>query len=201
MTSSKIFIAGAGGLGREVLAVLQALGKPVSGFLVEDGFERGEIAGLPVYSNAVAWIEAQHIVLAIGDPRARRRLSSRLLGRSMTALHPSANIGPRVSIGAGSLIVGIVNITCDVSIGDHVLINPGCTIAHDCRIGSFSSLGPSVALAGNVTVGQGAILGTGAIVLPGCSIGDNATVGAGAVVVKDVSAGSTVYGIPATSKS
>lgn len=197
MKPSKLLIAGAGGLGREVLAVLTASGKVVGGFLVEAGYPESEVAGLPVFSDPGIWASADLIALAIGDVRVRRRLYSLFSNKYLTVIHPVANIGPRVSIGDGSLILGLVNITCDAQVGAHVLINPGCTISHDCSIGSFSNLGPNVALAGNVVIGENVNLGTGAIVLPGCRVGDNATVGAGAVVVTDVAPGLTVYGVPA----
>lgn len=197
MNNGKLLVAGAGGLGREVLAALNALDRDVVGFLVEEDYEAGEVANLPVYSDSASWMDADGIVLAIGNSKVRRRLAGYIANRHVTVVHPAANIGPRVLIGIGSLLVGIANITCDVVIGDYVLINPGCTIAHDCKIGSFSNLGPGVALAGNVIIGEEVNIGTGAVILPGCQIGDNATVGAGAVVVKDVAPGSTVYGVPA----
>ncbi len=197
MRTSTLLIAGAGGLGREVLAALNALGKEVGGFLVEDGYSTGDVAGLPVYSDPRMWAEASEIAVAIGDLQIRKRLAGRLTGRCLTVTHPAANIGPRVTIGEGGVIIGAANITCDVAIGQFVLINPGCTIAHDCKIGSFSNLGPSVSLAGNVSVGEGVNIGTGAVVLPGCQVGDYATIGAGAVVVRNVAPGSVAYGVPA----
>ncbi len=197
MSDRKIFIVGAGGLGREVLATLEALGEDVCGFLVEGAFPAGQTVGIPVYNDSAMWLAAGTIAVAIGDAAVRRRLAPVVKDRSFVTRHPAANIGPRVSIGMGTAIIGIANITCDVSIGDYVLINPGCTVSHDCSIGSFSNLGPSVSLAGNVHVGQGVNLGTGAIVLPGCTIGDGATIAAGAVVTKHVEPGTTVYGVPA----
>ncbi len=197
MSDRKIFIVGAGGLGREVLATLEASGEDVCGFLVEGNFPAGQTAGIPVYNDSTMWLAAETIAVAIGDAVVRRRLAPIVKDRSFVTRHPAANIGPRVSIGMGTAIIGIANITCDVSIGDYVLINPGCTVSHDCSIGSFSNLGPSVSLAGNVHVGQGVNLGTGAIVLPGCTIGDGATIAAGAVVTKHVEPGTTVYGVPA----
>ena len=46
-------------------------------------------------------------------------------------------------------------------------------------------------------VGNKVVIGAGAILLGPIVIGDNARVGAGSVVIKDVSAGSTVVGVPA----
>lgn len=197
MNNTTLFVVGAGGLGREVLAALQASGETVSGFLVEEGYPGGMVASLPVYSDNNMWRSAGMTALAIGDQDVRRRLATRLADRCKTVVHPEANIGPRVSIGTGSVLLGLANITCDVQIGVHVLINPGCVISHDCEIGPFSNLGPGVALAGRVSIGEGVSVGTGAVILPGCRVGDYATIGAGAVVVGDVATGTTVYGVPA----
>ena len=193
-----IRIFGAGGLGREVLATLQAQGSPVAGFFVDEGFTASPIRGLPVHVYDSQRDDAG-LVLAIGDNLARSRLRSRLGARATytSAIHPAAVIGPGVTLGTGAMVVGPASMTTDIVIGSHVLINPGCSIAHDCTVGDFCSLGPSVALAGNVQVSEGASIGTGAIVLPGIRIGAWAVVGAGAVVVHDVPPGATVVGVPA----
>jgi sugar O-acyltransferase (sialic acid O-acetyltransferase NeuD family) len=198
----KITIIGAGGLGREVLAALSDSDVSVSGFLVDPGYPVGTIAGLRVRDDTEAWSGVGPFVVAIGDVRARSRIVDRLAERSVgvlfgTVQHPAAVIGPRVTLGSGSLLIGALSITADVAIGDHVLVNPGCAVAHDCRIDRFVNLGPRVALAGGVVIEEGADLGIGAVVAPRCRIGAWAVVGAGAVVVDDVAPGFTVAGVPA----
>lgn len=196
-----LLIYGAGGLGREVLSALQASGEFVSGFVVDPGYSAPDIRGLEV---RVARLEtlldpALRFVLAVGDSRARQH-AALLLGlkaKFVTVRHPAAVIGPCVSFGMGTMILGLCSITTDVSIGSHGLINPGCTIAHDCLLEDFVNLGPSCAIAGRVTVREGANLGAGVCVAPGVVIGAWSTVGAGAVVIRDVDPGSTVVGVPA----
>jgi sugar O-acyltransferase (sialic acid O-acetyltransferase NeuD family) len=198
--SGPITIVGAGGLGREVLAALVAAGDEVAGFLVEQGFAAGPVAGLPVRDDAESWSRAARVVVAIGDGRTRARLVERLSGGRVTfpqVRHPAAMLGPRVATGEGSMLIGPLSATVDASIGAHVLLNPGCTIAHDCRIAPFASLGPGVALGGGVVVEEGANLGTGAVVAPRCRIGAWAVVGAGAVVIRDIPPGMTAAGVPA----
>jgi sugar O-acyltransferase (sialic acid O-acetyltransferase NeuD family) len=202
--TGQITIVGAGGVGREVLAALDGCGERVSCFVVDPGYPVGTIAGLRVRDDPEAWSAVGPFVVAIGNARARSRIVDRLAERPMgacfrTVQHPAAVVGPRVTLGAGTLLIGPLSITADVAIGDHVLINPGCTVAHDCRIDRFASLAPRVALAGGVVVEEGANLGIGAVVAPGCRIGAWAVVGAGAVVVRDVPPGLTVAGVPARS--
>lgn len=196
-----VYIYGAGGLGREVLATLQAGKALVSCFIVDPGFPSSDIHGVAVRAASLDSIQdpEARFVLAVGDGRARQRAAFALRhhGGFFTPLHPSATIGPHVSIAQGAMVIGPVSVTTDVSVGAHTLVNPGCTIAHDCVLGAFVNLGPSVSLAGRVTVQEGANLGVGVSVAPGIVIGAWATVGAGAVVIRDVEPGSTVVGVPA----
>lgn len=196
-----VYIYGAGGLGREVLATLLAGNERVAGFVVDPGFSAADIHGIPVRAVRLDTMRdaAARFVLAVGDGRARQR-AAWSLGEGagfITLVHPSAAIGPHVSIAEGAMIIGPASVTTDVAIGIHALVNPGCTIAHDCTLGAFSNLGPSVSLAGRVTIQEGASLGVGVSVAPGIVIGAWATVGAGAVVIRDVEPGSTVVGVPA----
>lgn len=195
-----ILIVGAGALGREVLAALRQAGETVDAFLIEPGYPATPVDGVEVIQDAAAWRPGaiKRFVVAIGDERARKRMAERLQDAAFIAVcHPAAQLGPRVSLGAGAMLIGPLSATTDIEIGAHALINPGCTIAHDCRIGAYASLGPAVALAGRVVVEEGASLGVGAVVAPKCRIGAWAVVGAGAAVVRDVAPGSTVVGVPA----
>lgn len=195
-----IVIFGAGGLGREVLAALNAAGEEVVGFCVEPGYCVHAVNRVPVSNNLSAYVAERRnrFVIAIGDSRARMRLASLLeAGRWATARHPSAVLGPNVVLDEGAMILGPCVATTDVVIGAHALVNPGCTIAHDCVVGRFTNLGPAVSLAGHATVEEGANLGVGVTVAPGCRIGAWSVVGAGSVVVRDVPPGSTVAGVPA----
>ena len=195
-----IVIFGAGAVGREVLAVLNAAGERVAGFFVEPGYQTNPVHSVPVWDNVASFPEddAIRIVLAIGNGKERGRLAAKFASaRFANVIHPAVSLGPHVSIGDGVMLLGPINATTDVEIGSHVLVNPGCLLPHDCSIGAFASLGPGVSLGGNVRIETGANLGVGAIVAPGCRIGAWATVGAGAVVLRDVEPGTTVAGVPA----
>lgn len=82
---------------------------------------------------------------------------------------------------------GNIVIHGDAEIGDGCIIRQGCTLGNKNLDKPFDA--PK--LGKNVNVGAGAII-LGAIV-----IGDNVQIGANSVVTKDISANTTVIGIPA----
>lgn len=205
--TDRLVIVGAGGHGREALAVARNANRARSRWHhighVDDGHPDLErLAGVDaeVLGPTDFLIDSgDDYVIAIGDPAIRRRIADRI-GDSATAVSlvdPSAWLGDDVVFDDGALVYPNVTFTTNVRVGRHAHINCGAVVSHDCRIGAFVSLSPGVILNGEVTIDDGAFLGTGAIVLPGRRVGQGAVVGAGAVVVVDVAPGATVVGVPA----
>jgi sugar O-acyltransferase (sialic acid O-acetyltransferase NeuD family) len=199
-------ILGTGGMGREAHAWLEdaGFGPEVLGFLDGDRTRHGlEVCGLPILGDP-SWLNEHtdvHVLVAIGSPSARRGMLDaveRSGARLLTLVHPSAVVGPRTTLGVGSIVCPGAVLTCDVKLGRGVIVNFNAVVGHDAHIGEAVFLGPNAALAGNVTVGVEADIGMGSSVIQGVAIGARAIVGAGAVVVRDVAAGTTVVGVPAT---
>lgn len=205
---SRVAIAGAGGMGREALAWLRdALPDvlPVA-FLTADAVERpsGADVDLPIVTSldALRTATADGIVLGIGDGARRRKVADEVAAAGLTlvtVLHPTAFVGPGVTLGDGVIIAPGCVVTRDVRLGRGVIVNYGAKVGHDCEIGDFSFLGPGSVLTGDVRIGSGVLVGAGAIILPGRSVGSGAVVGAGAVVTRDVAEGAKVVGNPARS--
>ena len=205
--SQQIVIYGTGGMGREAAAWVVDVGGgyQVLGFLNDDGSTHGtRVADLPVLGGRECLDNDDHrdveVVVAIGSPAARARVVDHLdaVGVGLaTIVHPSASVGPRITIGAGAIICPGVVLTCDVRVGRAAIINYGAMVGHDADIGSAAFIAPGVHLAGNVTVGEQVDLGIGASVIQGVTIGERAVVGAGAVVIRDVDPDTTVVGVPA----
>ncbi len=200
-----LVVVGAGGMGREAAAWLADAGRGSSlvGFVDDDPTLHGtEVAGYHVVGG-VSWLHEHpdvEAVLAIGSPQRRGALASELDAadvRLATVVHPSAMVGPRVTIGPGSIVCPGVLLTCDVEVGRAVILNYGAMVGHDTRIGDAAFVSPGVRLAGAVVIGAEADLGIGASVIQGVEIGARAVVGAGAVVIRDVSPATTVVGVPA----
>jgi sugar O-acyltransferase (sialic acid O-acetyltransferase NeuD family) len=193
-----LWIAGAGGVGREALDVAQAAGLPVAGFL-DDAPRSSPVRGLHVRSLDDAPDGLRYLV-AIGDPAARLMVAGRLDdrgGQATSLVHPQAIIGPETTIGSGALVMGGAVISSSVQIGEHAQVHYGATVGHDTVLEPGAIVLPGANVAGGVRLGRQVMVGSGAVVLQSLVIGEGAVVGAGAVVTHDVPAGAVVVGSPA----
>jgi serine O-acetyltransferase len=97
-------------------------------------------------------------------------------------IHPGATIGRRFFIDHG---MGVV-------IGETTEIGDDCTLYHGVTLGGTTwDKGKR-----HPTLGRDVVIGAGAKVLGPIMINDGVRIGSNAVVLKDVSAGSTVVGVP-----
>lgn len=206
--SKPLYIFGAGGLGREVLAMLRHLPEwTIQGFY-DDGRDKGTSCdGVPCLGglqDLLAVRQEISIVLAIADSHLKEKLAQVLDSNSHVhfpvLIHPQAILldASSIRIGAGSIITAGAILTTRIVIGEHTLINLNVTIGHDAVIGNFCSIMPGANLAGGVMINDKVLIGSGASILNKRSIGKGVRVGAGAVVTKDAQENSTVVGVPAT---
>lgn len=205
----RILIYGAGGLGREVAAMM--IGSDTfepAGFL-DDSIPAGKVIhGLKVMGTAEQLRRmdvGQRLVVALGDPILKEQLVRRLASFNVTfqtIVHPGALLqdAQNIRIGDGCIIQAGVIFTTGITLGNHVLVNLNCTVGHDARIETCSSLMPGVNLAGNVSIGESVLIGSGVNVINSVSIGRRTRVGAGAVVIGDLPEGVLAVGVPAVIK-
>lgn len=203
-----IAIYGAGGLGREVKTILDAINREneVYNFLgfFDDGKKGEKVLGTIADLNR--WDKPIALVVAAGAPRVKKDIISKISNSNVqyeTVIHPRAITGDSdtITIGEGTIIGAGTILTTDIVIGAHVLINLNVTVGHDSIIGSFTSVMPGVNIAGSVEIGDEVLIGAGANVVNAVTIGGKARIGAGAVVLRDVNAGATVVGVPAREKN
>lgn len=205
--SKSIFIVGAGGLGREVKAMLSTMADwNVKGFY-DDGFLKGTNIDGVVCCGSIDTLargkDLKHVVIAIGDPLIKAAIVEKLAAnmnlRYEVIIHPSAQLmdQSKISIGEGSIITAGCILTTNIALGTHTLLNLNVTIGHDTIIGDTSSIMPGVNIAGQVSIGKCVLIGSGANVLNGVHLGNRARIGAGAVVTKNVPMNTTVIGVPA----
>ncbi|MFF7458824.1 acetyltransferase [Kitasatospora sp. NPDC008115] len=192
-----LWIAGAGGLGREALDTALAAGVPVAGFLDDAPFTG--VRGLPVRRPAEFEPGARYLI-GIADPAVRRRLAALLNGlggEAVTLVHPRALIAPDTVLGPGCLVMGGAYVSSSVRLGAHSQVQYNATVGHDAVLGERVTVYPGGNVSGAVVLADGATVGSNAVVLQGRKVGEDAFVGAAAVVTRDVPPGEVVVGSPA----
>ncbi len=202
-------IVGAGGLGREVLAVLRACNAAskqweILGFLDADQKLTGKQINGALVLGQDSWCETNRdeslwFVCGVGNPRIRSRIVEKLTAmncRFVSVVDPDVRIPESVHIGIGSVIMAGTHFTTDAKIGSHVIIYPNCSITHDVCIADFCMIPPGCNFSGASILETGVELGTGVSILPGLRIGAWAVVGAGSVVTENIPAYCTAVGVP-----
>lgn len=205
----KIAIFGAGGFGREVKLIIDAINLKKTEYefigFFDDGFSKGTIVNdFPVLggiNELNTYAENLDLAIAIGNPTTKKRIIEQLHNQNInfpTLIHPSAIISnDYVQIERGTIICAGNILTCNINVGEFVILNLCCTVGHDTKIGSYSSFMPSVNISGEVVINESVYVGTGAKIINQLEIGENTVVGAGAVVSKSLPANCTAVGIPA----
>ncbi len=211
--TQQLVVIGAGGFGREVVDVVEAINLERStvgtAYEVLGFFDDGdadlallEPYGLPHLGPVASVHDLPRdvaYVIGIGNPQVRARLDDQFMDErpSVTLVHPDATVTRLAELGPGTVVCAGARITNHVTLGRHVHVNLNATIGHDARVSDYVTLSPLVALSGNVRAEARAFFGTGALVNPGLRVGEDAVVGTGAAVVREVESKTTVVGVPA----
>lgn len=206
LNEKKICIAGTEGFGRETLTCLMDsfINSSINieeavVFMERDNYSGpSTIMGIPVIKDSDFDVNKYQVVVAIGDPKIRKKIVERLPQETeyKTIIHPTAVISRWVEIGEGSIITAGVILTCNIRIGSHAHLNLNTTIGHDCSIGDFFTTAPAANVSGNCTFEEGVYLGTSSSVKQGVSICKNVTIGMGGIVVKSITEEGVYIGSP-----
>lgn len=209
-----LVVIGAGGFGREVLDVVEALNAaapepvwnvigvadddPSAANLERLGARHAGYVG--TVEDLLARLKRPRYVVGIGSPRVRRLIANRLDAAGLeaaTLIHPAATLGRPVEAGAGTVVCAGARVTTNVSLGRHVHLNPNVTVGHDTTLGDFVSMNPASSVSGDCVIEDEVLIGVGAVILNGRKVGRSAVVGGAACVVRDVPASSVAKGVPA----
>jgi sugar O-acyltransferase (sialic acid O-acetyltransferase NeuD family) len=195
---TKVIIVGAGSQGRVVADILLSAGTPAIGF-VDDALPPaplpllGTIADLPRIAHDA-------VIVGIGDNRARRDMSDRLVAageRLIVARHPFSSVAASATIGAGSVICAGAVISTGATLGRGVILNTRASVDHDSEVGDFAHVSAGATVGAGCAVGEEAMIGLAAAVLSYRSVGARTLIGAGAVVTRDIISDVVAFGVPA----
>lgn len=210
--TTPLFIIGAGGFGREVFSLVDAIagggGIRYEVAFIDDNPAASDLDLVAALGSRVAGTvdflavrrEPFAAVIAIGSNTVRERIVSRLAALPVTyptLVHPDTTIGHDVQFAEGAVVAPGARLSTGIRVGKHVHVDQNAAIGHDVVLGDFCRLNPQSCISGSVTVGERALIGAAATVLQGLAVGGGAVVGAGAVVTRDVASGATVKGVPA----
>lgn len=108
----------------------------------------------------------ESLIINIGSNSIRKMISEKLNNFNFaTAVHPSAIISPKSSVGVGSVVMQGAIIQSSAVVGRHCIINTAASVDHDCVVEDFVHISPHATLCGNVFVGEGSQVGAGAVVM------------------------------------
>ncbi|HEY9260358.1 NeuD/PglB/VioB family sugar acetyltransferase [Chitinophaga sp.] len=204
-SKKKICIVGSGGSARETLcALIDATDKTqaiadIACFMVDDEYYKEPIVmGIEVIRFSAFDAALYDVVVALGDPAARKRIVERLPADTTyaTIIHPTAIISQWAEIGEGSVITAGVIITCNIKLGKHTQLNLNTSISHDCVLGDFFTTASGVRISGNCTFGECVYFGANSASKEKITIVDNVTIGMGGMVVKDIKEEGVYVGVP-----
>lgn len=204
-----IAIFGAGGFGREVKTIIDAINRidptyNLIGFY-DDGHQLGtEVNNIPILGGIEAinlHTEELYLVIAVANPNIKRKIINSITNPLIyfpSLIHPRASISSDdVKIEQGCIICEGTIITCNIKINSFVILNLLCTVGHDTVIEDYCSFMPSVNISGEVHIEECVYVGTGAKIINQLKIGRNTVIGAGATVTRTIPANCTAVGTPA----
>lgn len=202
-----LVIIGAGGFGREVVALVNDINKaePTWNFLgfIDDEATGTTAEGDPIIGTTEYLISMENkpfVSIAIANASVREALVDKCRANGIpfaTLIHPTVEMGPCVSIGEGCIVCKRNQFTTNISVGDFCILNENCATGHDTVFQDYVSVMSFGLFGGESVIGKGSYFGLRCTVINRIEIIGGCTFGAGCVVVKDVTEKGTYVGVPA----
>ncbi len=201
-----LIIAGAGGFGREALALAKTLNNieprwNIKGFIndIPDALD-GVKCSHGIIGTIKDWIPSENevFVMGVSSPAGKEKIASILKSKGaqfITLIHPYAIVNEYVTMGEGCIINGRSSIGDGAILGDFVNL-AGSMVGQDAEIGDFSTT-TGYANITNAKLGKRVFVGSHAVILNKRKVGDDAYICAGSIVFSNVKPGIKVFGNPA----
>jgi sugar O-acyltransferase (sialic acid O-acetyltransferase NeuD family) len=201
-------IYGAGGFGREITCIINAINQvePTWNFI---GYFDDGCPPENCYGNVIGNLETLNnypkklaIVMAIASPRTLENLTQKISNPKIyfpNIIAPNVLFFNEKSIecGHGNVLGYGVRISCEVKLGDFNLLNGCVSLGHDVIIGNYNVMQPETRISGETTIGNSNFFGVRSLVLQGLTIGNHTRVGAGSVIMRKTKDGMLYFGNPA----
>lgn len=207
-----IAIYGAGGLGREVCAMLGRLRAcdkdrwEFRGFF-DDGKSIGEEIGhwgkvLGGINEVNNWKDELDLILAFGNPKTLSFIKSKISNPHISfpnIIERSVFIADTLSfeIGEGNIIQGQCCFSVDNKIGSFNLFNGFISCGHDVTVGDFNVIMPGARISGDVRLGTENLIGADSFILQGLKIEKEVTISPLSALLSKPKNGCTYIGNPA----
>lgn len=192
-----MIVYGASGHGKVIIEILESIDTPH--IEVWDDADKPPMWEYEVKKPETGNLEDRKMVISIGVNATRKRVAERFQNVVAfgTAVHATAHISKRATVGEGTVIMANATVNADTKIGKHCIVNTSASIDHDCVLGDYAHVSPNATLSGDVHVGEGTHIGSGASAIQGIRIGKWCTIGAGTVIIRDIPDYATAVGNPA----
>lgn len=204
-------IYGAGGFGREIACMINAINASDKIWDLIGFFDDVKLKGASNdYGIILGGIETLNsydkpldVIIAIASPKGLVRLLDQIDNDNISfpnVIAPDVRFTDRNSlqIGKGNIFSWGCCVTCNVNIGDFNAFNGFVTVGHDVTIGKYNSFMPGVRISGETSIGDRNYFGVGAAVLQKNKIGVDTVVGANSVIIRKTKDNMTYIGNPAT---
>jgi sugar O-acyltransferase (sialic acid O-acetyltransferase NeuD family) len=208
---NQLIIVGAGGLGREVLAIAADAFRggdaiSIKGFVDTAAASlAGKGIDLPILGAEDSYEIApdDRFVMAIGDPVARDRIARVLEARGakfISVIHPSAIVVGDAELDDGCVLAQNTFVAIGAKLAPHVFLNTYASVGHDSRIGRSCVLAPGAVVNGEAVLEASVLVGSNAVVTAGRKLGERARLGAGSVAYRNIASDCLAIGNPAKAK-
>lgn len=184
----KIAIIGSGGLGRELLGIIESINEinkkwDFVGFY-DDNLSNELINGYKVIGdiNSLNFIkEDLALVIGIGNPKIKEKIRNRIKNKRISfpnIIHPSVIIysNETVKLKEGIVIGANSVLTVNIEIENFVYINTASVISHDTKIGEYTMIMPTVSISTGVTIGKKVYISNGVKIDFPCKIANDSVV-------------------------
>lgn len=203
----KLYLVGAGGLGREMEFWINLIPPndrdyEICGYLDDNPDSMlNNPSDYKVIGNTsnFAYNGGDLAALCITNSAIKEEIYHRLKGKVeiFTFISPLARVSKFSKIGEGTIITPNCLVTTNVEIGNCVLLNLGSQVGHDSTIGDFSSLMTHVDIGGLCNVGSHVFFGSNSTLIPEKKVNNNIRIGAGSIVINNLKKPGTYFGNPA----